>query len=63
MWLNKDYPHKTIIIQPFIKENKKLKNNLYVIYDKHLDDIPNDGDPGGLAKRHYKEIMNIIEET
>ena len=61
MWLNKDYPHKTIIIQPFIKENKKIKNNLYIIYDKHLDDIQNDGDPGGIAKRHYKEIKKIIK--
>ena len=30
MWLNKNYPYKTIIIQPFIKENKKKIKIIYM---------------------------------
>jgi len=59
MFLEKKFKYKTIIMNPYIKGIKKLRQNLYVVYDEIISF--NNGDPKGLIERHNTDILSIIE--
>ena len=62
-WLNEllthDFKYKTIIINPY-SDLTISKQNVYLIYDKVIEGQWSD--TIGVSNRHFKEIMNIIEE-
>ena len=57
--LTHDFKYKTIIINPY-SDLTISKQNVYLIYDKVIEGQWSD--TIGVSNRHFKEIMNIIEE-